>query len=142
MPIQNKLDKTYLQMAILWGNNMSRARRKKVGALLVKNGQIISDGYNGTPKGFDNNCEIDTENGLVTKREVLHAESNCITKVAKSTNSSDGSILYITCSPCIDCAKLIIQSGIIGVVYGEIYRDSSGIDLLIKAGIKVEQIDI
>ena len=150
MPSQHDLDETYLQMAFTWAS-LSRARRKKVGCLIVKDGAIISDGYNGTPKGFDNNCEdrhypgrecvprtpsIET---LETKPEVLHAESNAITKLAKSTQSSDGATMYITISPCLDCAKLIIQSGIRRVVYGELYRDDHGIKLLEKANIQVDQ---
>lgn len=141
MPNQNKLDKAYLKMAEVWANSMSRAQRKKVGALLVKNGQIISDGYNGTISGFDNTCEELKDGFLVTKPEVLHAESNCITKVAKSTNSSEGSTLYITCSPCFECSKLIIQSGIIRVVYGEIYRNLDGLKLLERAGVEIEYIE-
>ena len=135
-----KYDKKYLKMAEIWASN-SHAVRSKVGALIVKNGMIISDGYNGTPHGFDNCCEINLEDKLVTKPEVLHAEANAITKVAKSTNSSEGSTLYITLSPCLECAKLIIQSGIKRVVYKEEYRIKDGIDLLKKAGIEVEQIE-
>lgn len=141
MPNQSKLDKAYLKMAEVWANSMSRAQRKKVGALLVKNGQIISDGYNGTISRFDNTCEELKDGFLVTKPEVLHAESNCITKVAKSTNSSEGSTLYITCSPCFECSKLIIQSGIIRVVYGEIYRNLDGLKLLERAGVEIEYIE-
>ena len=115
MADQNELDKTYLSMAHTW-SQLSRATRKKVGCLIVKDGAIISDGYNGTPKGFDNTCEYnpnpDVHNKLITKPEVLHAESNAITKLAKSTQSSEGATVYITVSPCIECAKLFIQSGI------------------------------
>ena len=140
MPRQEDLDSAYLDMAEIWAR-LSKARRKQVGCLIVKNGAIISDGYNGTPRGFDNNCEIEDpksfEHNLITKPEVLHAESNAITKLAKSTQSSDGATMYITISPCIDCAKLIIQSGIERVVYGELYRNEDGINLLRKAGINV-----
>ena len=142
MPNQLLFDKTYLEMAQIWANNLSKAKRKKVGALLVKDGQIISCGYNGTPVGFDNNCEIETENGLVTKPEVLHAETNCIAKVAKSTYSSVDSTLYVTCSPCFDCSKLIIQSGIVRVVYSELYRNMDGINLLLQANVKCVIIDL
>ena len=180
----NKFDIQYMRMAKVWAEN-SHAIRSKVGALLVKDGMIISDGYNGTPKGFDNCCEIHepyegcqkrymeefpysigcqgelhsiVENGvaklvckhsdvckfakLTTKSEVLHAEANAITKVAKSTNSSDGATLYVTMSPCLECAKLIIQAGIKRVVYNEKYRITDGLDFLEKAGIEVEQINI
>lgn len=140
MPKQEDLDSAYLDMAEIWAR-LSKAKRKQVGCLIVKNGAIISDGYNGTPRGFDNNCEIEDpksfEPKLITKAEVLHAESNAITKLAKSTQSSDGATMYITISPCIDCAKLIIQSGIERVVYGKLYRNKDGINLLKKAGIDV-----
>ena len=140
MPKQEDLDSAYLDMAEIWAR-LSKAKRKQVGCLIVKNGAIISDGYNGTPRGFDNNCEIEDpksfEHNLITKAEVLHAESNAITKLAKSTQSSDGATMYITISPCIDCAKLIIQSGIERVVYGKLYRNEDGINLLKKAGINV-----
>ncbi len=130
-----KFDHSYLQMAEVWSQN-SYCKRRKVGALLVKDRTIISDGYNGTPSGFENICE--DENG-VTKPYVLHAEANAITKVAKSGNSSDGATLYVTASPCAECAKLIIQSGIRRVVYRDAYRLTDGIDLLKRAGIEVEQ---
>ncbi len=148
MPLQNELDETYLQMAEIW-SNLSKARRKKVGCLIVKDGAIISDGYNGTPRGFDNNCETlsDADNQqdcgdhcsdqYVTKPEVLHAETNAITKLAKSTQSSGGATMYITISPCIECSKLIIQSGIKRVVFRKIYRNDKGIKLLKKANIEV-----
>ena len=143
MPSQKQLDETYLSMASIW-SQLSKAERKKVGCLIVKDGTIISDGYNGTPSGFDNTCEdkliINGSSKLKTKPEVLHAESNAITKLSKSTQSSNGSTMYITISPCVDCAKLIIQSGIIRVVYGKLYRDSKRIKLLKKANIKVETI--
>ncbi|MGN0219130.1 MAG: dCMP deaminase family protein [Muribaculaceae bacterium] len=128
---QEILDKRYLRMATIWAEN-SYCVRRKVGAIIVKNQMIISDGYNGTPSGFENVCE--DENGL-TKPYVLHAEANAITKVARSNNSSDGATLYVTASPCLECAKLIIQSGIRRVVYNELYRISDGIDLLERAGI-------
>jgi len=128
-----KFDHSYLQMAEIWAQN-SYCKRRKVGALLVKDRMIISDGYNGTPSGFENICE--DENG-VTKPYVLHAEANAITKVAKSSNSSDGATLYVTASPCMECAKLIIQSGIRRVVYSEEYRITDGLDLLRRAGVEV-----
>ena len=124
-------------MAGVWARN-SYSKRLQVGALLVKDRMIISDGYNGTPSGFENVCE--DENG-VTKPYVLHAEANAITKVAKSNNSSEGATLYITASPCMECSKLIIQSGIRRVVYRDAYRLDDGIKLLKRAGIEVEQID-
>ena len=128
---QEILDKRYLRMATIWAEN-SYCVRRKVGAIVVKNQMIISDGYNGTPSGFENVCE--DENGL-TKPYVLHAEANAITKVARSNNSSDGATLYVTASPCLECAKLIIQSGIRRVVYNELYRISDGVDLLERAGV-------
>ena len=131
-----KFDRSYLQMAEIWAQN-SYCIRRKVGALLVKDRMIISDGYNGTPSGFENICEEDG----VTKPYVLHAEANAITKVAKSGNSSDGATLYVTASPCLECAKLIIQSGIKRVVYRDAYRLTDGVDLLRRAGIEVEQVD-
>ena len=130
-----KFDRSYLQMAEIWAQN-SYCKRRKVGALLVKDRTIISDGYNGTPSGFENICE--DENG-VTKPYVLHAEANAITKVAKSGSSSEGATLYVTASPCAECAKLIIQAGISRVVYRDAYRLTDGIDLLKRAGIQVEQ---
>lgn len=131
------LDKRYLRMARIWAEN-SYCERRKVGALLVKDRMIISDGYNGTPAGFENVCE--NSDGL-TKPYVLHAEANAITKVARSNNSSEGSTLYITASPCLDCAKLIIQSGIRRVVFNELYRITDGIDLLRRAGIDVMHLE-
>ncbi len=131
-----KFDKSYLEMAEVWAQN-SYCKRRKVGALLVKDRTIISDGYNGTPSGFENICE--DENG-VTKPYVLHAEANAITKVAKSGNSSEGATLFVTASPCAECAKLIIQAGIKRVVYRDAYRLTDGIDLLARADIEVEQI--
>ena len=131
---QHKFDLRYLQMARIWAQN-SYCQRRQVGALVVKEGMIISDGYNGTPSGFENVCEDD--NG-VTKPYVLHAEANAITKLARSSNNSDGATIYITASPCIECAKLIIQAGIKRVVYGEKYRLTDGIELLERAGIQVD----
>ena len=130
---QTKFDQRYLEMARIWAKN-SYCTRRQVGALVVKNNMIISDGYNGTPSGFENVCEDD--NG-VTKPYVLHAEANAITKLARSSNNSDGATIYITASPCIECAKLIIQAGIKRVVYGEKYRVMDGIELLERAGIEV-----
>ena len=130
---QQKLDLRYLRMARIWAEN-SYCKRRQVGALVVKDKMIISDGYNGTPSGFENVCE----NNNVTKPYVLHAEANAITKLARSSNNSEGSTLYVTASPCIECSKLIIQSGIKRVVYAEKYRLTDGIDLLKRAGVKVE----
>ena len=122
-------------------SKLSHAQRRKVGCLIVKDTHIIAEGINGTPRGFDNNCEYtDHVNHFYTKPEVLHAESNAITKLARSTNSSEGSTLYVTCSPCFDCAKLIIQSGIERVVYDEEYSKIDGLSLLNRAGILVEKI--
>lgn len=132
-----KFDDKYIQMASIWAEN-SYCKRRKVGALLVKDRMIISDGYNGTPSGFENVCEDD--NG-VTKPYVLHAEANAISKVAQSGNSSKDATLYVTASPCVECAKLIIQSGITRVVYRDEYRLTDGIDLLRRAGIMVEKVD-
>lgn len=129
---QETLDKRYLRMASIWAEN-SYCQRRKVGAIIVKNQMIISDGYNGTPAGFENICE--DESGF-TKPYVLHAEANAITKVARSNNSSDGATLYVTASPCVECAKLIIQSGIKRVVFNELYRVTDGIDLLRRAEIE------
>lgn len=131
---RRQFDVRYMRMARIWAEN-SYCERRKVGALIVKNKMIISDGYNGTPSGFENVCEDENN---VTKPYVLHAEANAITKVARSYNSSEGATLYVTASPCIECAKLIIQSGITRVVYGERYRIMDGVDLLEKAGIEVE----
>lgn len=133
----NKFDRSYLEMARVWAAN-SYCKRRQVGALLVKDKMIISDGYNGTPSGFENVCEDDDNK---TKPYVLHAEANAITKVAKSGNSSDGATLYVTAAPCIECAKLIIQSGIKRVVYTDEYRLEDGINLLRSAGIEVEKVD-
>lgn len=130
---QHELDMRYMRMANIWAEN-SYCERRKVGALIVKDKMIISDGYNGTPSGFENICE--DENGF-TKPYVLHAEANAITKIARSGNSSQDATMYVTASPCIECAKLIIQSGIRRVVYGEKYRLTDGIELLERAGIEV-----
>lgn len=130
------LDKRYLRMARIWSEN-SYCNRRKVGALLVKDKMIISDGYNGTPAGFPNICE-DINNRTIPY--VLHAEANAITKVAKSNNSSEGSTLYVTDSPCIECAKLIIQAGIKRVVFSKLYRITDGLDLLRQANVKTEYI--
>ena len=130
---QLRFDQRYLEMARIWAKN-SYCQRRQVGALVVKQGMIISDGYNGTPSGFENVCEDETG---VTKPYVLHAEANAITKLARSNNNSEGATIYITASPCIECAKLIIQSGITRVVYGEKYRLIDGIELLERAGIEV-----
>ena len=135
---QRKLDSRYLRMARIWAEN-SYCQRRQVGALVVKDKMIISDGYNGTPTGFENICEDDDN---VSKPYVLHAEANAITKLARSSNNSDGSTIYITASPCIECAKLIIQAGIKRVVYGEQYRLPDGIELLRRAGIEVVFIDL
>lgn len=130
---QTDLDLRYIRMARIWAEN-SYCKRRQVGAIIVKNKMIISDGYNGTPSGFENICEDD--NGL-TKPYVLHAEANAITKIARSGNNSDGATLYVTAAPCIECAKLIIQAGIKRVVYSEEYRLKDGIELLQRAGIEV-----
>ena len=130
---QYKLDERYLRMARIWAEN-SYCQRRQVGALVVKDKMIISDGYNGTPTGFENVCEDENN---VSKPYVLHAEANAITKLARSSNNSDGATIYITASPCIECAKLIIQAGIKRVVYGEKYRLTDGIELLERAGIEV-----
>jgi dCMP deaminase len=138
---QNKqflLDQRYLNMAVIWSRN-SYCKRRQVGALLVKDKMIISDGYNGTPSGFENNCE-DLNNK--TFPYVLHAEANAITKVAKSNNSSDGATLYVTSSPCLECSKLIIQAGIKRVVFYDNYHMEDGVDLLKKANIEVIQVEL
>jgi len=132
------LDQRYLKMADIWAQN-SYCKRRKVGALLVKDKMIISDGYNGTPSGFENVCEDENDK---TKAYVLHAEANAITKVAKSGNSSEGATLYVTSSPCMECSKLIIQAGIKRVVFTESYRLEDGINLLKRANIEVEQENI
>ena len=122
---------------------LSYAERKKVGCLVVKDTQIISEGYNGTPKGFNNKCEYTTYvDEMYTKPEVLHAESNAITKLARSTNSSDGATLYVTLAPCFECSKLIIQAGIQRVIYGTSYRKNTGLALLNQAGIICEELDV
>jgi len=133
---QEQFDKRYLEMARIWAKN-SYCKRKQVGALIVKDKMIISDGFNGTPSGFENNCE--DENGM-TKPYVLHAEANAITKVAKSNNSSENATLYITTSPCLECSKLIIQSGINRVVFNEKYRIEDGLRILERTGIEIVHI--
>ncbi len=138
MDKQEILDSRYLRMAQIWAEN-SYCQRRQVGAILVKDKMIISDGYNGTPVGFENVCEDDNDH---TKPYVLHAEANAITKVAQSNNSSNGATLYVTSSPCIECAKLIIQAGIKRVVFNEIYRLTDGIELMKRAGIDCVQLEI
>lgn len=130
---QEALDRRYIRMVSIWAEN-SYCQRRQVGALIVKDKMIISDGYNGTPSGFENVCEDENN---VTKPYVLHAEANAITKIARSNNSSNGATMYVTASPCIECAKLIIQAGIKRVVYSEKYRLEDGIELLKRAGIEV-----
>ena len=152
-------DSKYMKMAQIWASN-SYARRTKVGALIVKDGMIISDGFNGTPSGFENeceevipcantctnlfcqDCEYCKEHKLKTKPYVLHAEANAILKVARSTNSSVGATLYCTMSPCLECAKLIIQAGITRLVYSEQYRDTAGLELLERAGVEIKQLKV
>lgn len=134
---QQLLDERYIRMARIWGEN-SYCKRRQVGALIVKEKMIISDGFNGTPSGFENICE--DENGR-TKPYVLHAEANAITKVARSNNSSEGATLYVTCSPCIECAKLIIQAGIQRVVFSELYHNTDGVELLERNGIEIVYIN-
>ena len=133
---QKRYDKAYLRLALEWAK-LSYCERKKVGALIVKNGTIIADGYNGTPSGFDNCCEDKQGN---THWYVLHAEANAITKLAKSTQSSDGSTLYVTVSPCFECSKLIIQSGIKRLVFRDLYRKVESLEFLFKAGIEIIRI--
>lgn len=133
---QEQFDRRYLEMAMIWARN-SYCRRRQVGALIVKGKMIISDGYNGTPAGFENECE-DAQG--VTKPYVLHAEANAITKVAKSNNSSEGATLYVTTSPCLECAKLIIQSGISRVVFCDKYHNEDGLRLLERAGVEIVHI--
>lgn len=135
MAKQLELDHTFLEMAYVFAN-LSKAKRRKVGCIIVKDGMVISNGFNGTPSGFNNRCEVND----VTKPEVLHAESNALMKIARSTNSSIGSTMYLTCSPCFECAKLIIQSGITRLVYKEDYRKEDGIDLLRLTDIIIEKI--
>ena len=134
---QRLLDIRYLRMAAIWAEN-SYCKRRKVGALIVKNKMIISDGFNGTPSGFENICEDENNN---TKSYVLHAEANAITKVARTNNSSDNATLYVTTSPCIECSKLIIQAGIKRVVFSDLYRMCDGIDLLKRSGIECVHIN-
>ncbi len=134
---QEVLDSRYMRMARIWAEN-SYCTRRQVGALIVKNKMIISDGYNGTPSGFENVCE---DNNGVTKPYVMHAEANAITKIARSSNSSEGATMYVTASPCIECAKLIIQAGIRRVVYGEKYRLEDGLELLKRAHVETTFLD-
>lgn len=134
---QNRYDKSYLKMAQVW-SQLSHCNRKKVGALIVKDGMIISDGYNGTPTGFSNDCEDCDGN---THWHVLHAEANALLKIAKSNNSAKDATLYITLSPCTDCSKLILQAGIKRLVYINKYKDTTGLDFLAKTPIIVEQIE-
>ena len=138
MDKQHKLDERYLRMARVWAEN-SYCKRRQVGALIVKDKMIISDGYNGTPSGFPNVCEDENN---TTHPYVLHAEANAITNIARSGNSSDGATLYVTASPCLECAKLIIQAGIKRVIYSEHYRLEDGIELLKRAGIEVEYVEV
>ena len=135
---QYQLDDRYMRMARVWAEN-SYCIRRQVGALIVKDKMIISDGYNGTPSGFENICE---DEGGVTKPYVLHAEANAITKLAKSHNSGDNSTLYVTASPCMECSKLIIQSGIKRVVYSDLYHNTDGVELLKRSGIEVVQHEV
>lgn len=135
---QDVLDSRYMRMALIWAEN-SYCERRKVGAIIVKDKMIISDGFNGTPVGFENVCE--DENGL-TKPYVLHAEANAITKIARSNNNCDGATLYVTAAPCIECAKLVIQAGIKRVVYGENYRLEDGLNLLKRANIEVVHLNV
>ncbi len=135
---QERYDRAYMRMAMEWAK-LSHCTRKKVGALLVKDGMVISDGYNGTPSGFPNNCE--DEQGL-TLWYVLHAEANAIMKVARSTNNANGATLYLTHSPCKDCSKLVLQAGIKRLVYLSAYKDTAGLDLLAKGGVLIHQIHL
>jgi len=143
---QPLIDQVYMDMAKIW-SKLSHASRKKVGALIVKNGTIISDGYNGTPSGFENECEevLNDEQGnfvgYQTKWYVLHAEANAILKIAKSTQSCEGATIYLTCSPCAECSKLILQAGIKRLVYDEEYRDLTGLQLLQRAGIEIKKME-
>ena len=139
MASQKELDLNYIKIAKI-RSELSKARRLQVGAILVKGDFIISDGFNGTAKGRDNNFETEENGKLVTKKEVLHAETNCISKIAKSTMSSDGATLYCTHSCCMDCAKLIVQSGIVRFVYSEEYRSREGLEFLKDCGVEVERI--
>jgi dCMP deaminase len=135
---QEQFDRRYLSMAKIWAQN-SYCKRRQVGALIVKDKMIISDGYNGTPAGFENNCEDDD---FKTKPYVLHAEANAITKVAKSNNSSENATLYITTSPCLECSKLIIQSGISRVVFSDKYHNEDGLKILERAGVEIVHINL
>lgn len=134
---QERYDRAYLKMAMEW-STLSHCKRKQVGALLVKDGMVISDGYNGSPTGFPNDCEDDNGD---THWYVLHAEANAISKVAKSHNSAEGATMYITLSPCLDCSKMILQAGISRLVYSVKYKNTTGLDFLQKAGIELVQIE-
>jgi len=137
-----KYQKAHMRAAHIYGE-LSHARRLKVGALIVKDDRIISIGYNGMPSGWDNNCELENEDGsLKTKPEVLHAETNALAKLARSTESGDSADLFVTHSPCLDCAKLIFQSGIKRVFYANAYRDNAGLDFLQASGVEVQKIDV
>ncbi|MBI1315455.1 CMP deaminase [bacterium] len=135
---QQQYDRAYLRMALEW-SKLSYCRRRQVGSLIVKDRMIISDGYNGTPSGFENDCE--DEEGL-TRWYVLHAEANAILKVAGSTHSCRGATLYLTLSPCRDCSKLIHQAGIVRLVYLHAYKDTSGLEFLIKAGVQIDKVEL
>lgn len=137
--MKQKFIKAHMDAAEVYAQ-LSSAVRLKVGCVVVKDDKIVSIGYNGMPAGWTNVCEEETESGLVTKREVLHAEANAITKIAKSTESADGSILFCTASPCIDCAKLIYQSGIKTIYYRDHYKSRDGINFLLKSGVQVSKI--
>ena len=141
MPNQTKLDKAYMDIAYIW-SLQSHCERNKVGCIIVKDNMIISDGYNGTPAGYDNNCEYETRFGYETRPEVLHAESNALMKLAKSANSSKDSTIYLSISPCFDCAKLIIQAGVKRVVYIETYRIEKGIEFLRSNNIIAERVTV
>jgi dCMP deaminase len=141
MASQARLDVAYLRMAKEW-SYLSTARRAKHGALIVTDGRIISDGYNGTPSGFDNNCEIEEDGKLITKPEVLHAERNAIVKLARSTSSCEGGTIYITSSPCFECAKVIYQAGITRVVYPAYYRLINGLEFLKRMNVELVYVEL
>lgn len=133
---QLRYDNLYLDIAARIAQ-MSHARRLKVGVVLVKNDAIIAQGWNGTPKGFDNNCEDEIDSVLVTKDEVLHAEYNCLCKICKNTMSSEAATMYLTCNPCMGCSKLIYQAGIVRIVFRDYYRETNGLDFLKKCGVEI-----
>ena len=141
MADKNKLNKKYMETAFTFAD-MSHAQRKKVGAVIVKDGNILSIGWNGTPRHFSNECEYELDGKMVTRQEVLHAESNALMKLLKSTQTSEDAEIYITLSPCLECAKLIVQSGIKRVFYAEEYRDSKPLDFLLLAGIDVVKLEV